>query len=194
MCSVSDHNHASSIGRRRTLLFYPGIAHEGTLSHSAFEQRTKLGHRCTLHRISKVIKLLPNVAWKREICRLQNTQNAGERRLQAINLTRQTTVVSRLEIADTAAKRAKGLLGRMQLAKGTGMWIVPCEAIHTFGMQFPIDLVYLNHSNEVVKLCSAVKRNRMSMCISAHSVLELSSGTLLESPVQIGDSLHFEFV
>jgi len=46
-------------------------------------------------------------------------------------------------VADRPATRNKGLLGRNSLASGEGLWIVPCEAIHTFGMRFPIDLVYL---------------------------------------------------
>jgi uncharacterized membrane protein (UPF0127 family) len=144
-----------------------------------------------VHRISTTMKLLSNLAWKRGLRRLQNTQEVVERPLQVVNLTRDTTVVTTVEVADTPSRRAKGLLGREQLDEGAGMWIIPCEAVHTFGMQFPIDLVYLDRSQKVVKLCGAVGRNRIAICISAHSVLELSSGTILKSAIQIGDSLRF---
>jgi uncharacterized membrane protein (UPF0127 family) len=106
------------------------------------------------------------------------------------NLTRQTELASNLEIADTAAKRNKGLLGRRSLPKGEGLWIVPCESVHTFGMQFPIDLVYLDRKHRVKKVRSAVRPWRISACLSAHSILELPSGTIVATQTEKGDLLE----
>jgi uncharacterized membrane protein (UPF0127 family) len=96
-----------------------------------------------------------------------------------------------MEVADTAAKRNKGLLGRACLAPGEGLWISPCEAVHTFWMQFPIDLVYLDRKNRIRKLVSAVPPWRLSACLRAHSVIELPSGTIRETQTQPGDTLEF---
>lgn len=103
------------------------------------------------------------------------------------NLTRDTQVASHVEVAGTNVKRSKGLLGRKGLDHGGGMWIIPCEAIHTFFMQFPIDLIYLDKKLRVKKVRSSVRAWRISACFSAHSVLELPAGTIRETRTQTGD-------
>ena len=112
-------------------------------------------------------------------------------RLQVLNLTRSTVLASCLEVACSGAKRNKGLLGRKQLSEGEGLWIIPCEAIHTIGMQFPIDLVYLDNKHRIKKLRSNVTPWRFSACMTAHSVLELASGTICDTHTSIGDVLDF---
>ena len=112
-------------------------------------------------------------------------------RLQVTNLTRHTVLATSLEVANSGSRRSKGLLGRARLAPGEGLWILPCEAVHTFFMQFPIDLVYLDRKNRIRKIRSAVPPWRLSACISAHSVLELVSGTILNTQTQPGDLIEF---
>jgi len=112
-------------------------------------------------------------------------------RLHVLNLNRGTVLATCLEVANTGPKRNKGLLGRKGLAPGEGLWIVPCESVHTFFMQFPIDLVYLDRNNRIRKVRSSVPPWRLSVCLSAHSILELPSGTIRESQTQAGDMLEF---
>jgi uncharacterized membrane protein (UPF0127 family) len=118
-------------------------------------------------------------------------QTTPETRLRVLNLTRHTTLASRLEVADSGPKRNKGLLGRERLSPGEGLWIIPCEAVHTFGMQFPIDLVYLDRNKQIKKLKSNVHPWRLSACLSAHSVMELPSGAIRSTQTQPGDTLEF---
>lgn len=94
-------------------------------------------------------------------------------------------------MADRGAKRRKGLLGRNGLEPGEGLWIVPCESVHTFGMRFPIDLVYVDRKLRVRKVRSNVPPWRLSACVSAHSVIELASGAAFASKTQTGDQLEF---
>jgi uncharacterized membrane protein (UPF0127 family) len=123
--------------------------------------------------------------------RLKGRQSTvPEVRLQVKNLTRQTTLATRLEIADSSAKRSKGLLGRKGLTHGEGLWIVPCESVHTFGMQFSIDLVYLDRKLKIRKIRGSVPPWRISACLSAHSILELPAGTALASHSRVGDELE----
>lgn len=110
---------------------------------------------------------------------------------QLLNRTRGSVLASRLEIADSGRKRSKGLLGRDGLGPGEGLWIVPCESVHTFFMQFAIDLVYLDRNNKVRKVRSAVPPWRLSACLSAHSVVELPAGTVVQTETQRGDLLQF---
>ena len=72
--------------------------------------------------------------------------------LQVKNLTRDTLLAVRLEPAHTGPSRRKGLLGRKNLELGEGLWIAPCESVHTFFMKFPIDLVYLDRNQQVKKV------------------------------------------
>jgi uncharacterized membrane protein (UPF0127 family) len=106
------------------------------------------------------------------------------------NITRDSLVGERVEVAGSNVKRSRGLLGRKDLPRGEGMWIIPCEAIHTFFMQFPIDLIYLDKKLRVKKVRSSVKAWRISACLSAHSVLELPAGTIEDTRTERGDSLE----
>jgi uncharacterized membrane protein (UPF0127 family) len=112
-------------------------------------------------------------------------------RLQVRNITRDSVLATRLQVADSSPKRNKGLLGRSSLAPGEGLWILPCEAVHTFGMRFSIDLVYLDSKNRIRKLCARVPPWRLSACFSAHSILELPSGAIRASETRLGDTLEF---
>jgi hypothetical protein len=117
-----------------------------------------------------------------------------ENYLQVSNLTRKTVLASCMEVADSSAKRGKGLLGRDGLHTGEGLWIIPCEAVHTFWMRFPIDLVYLDRKKRIRKLRGELRPWRLSACLSAHSVLELPSGTIRETRTEPGDTLEFSAV
>lgn len=119
--------------------------------------------------------------------RLVETQSC----LKVSNVSKHVELADRVEVADKGAKRRKGLLGREALSSGEGLWIVPCEAVHTFGMRFPIDLVYLGHDKRVKKVRSDVPPWRLSACLSAHSVLELASGTARRTGTKPGDRLEF---
>jgi uncharacterized membrane protein (UPF0127 family) len=108
------------------------------------------------------------------------------------NTTRETTVGDRIEIADTAARRNKGLLGRAGLEPGEGLWIVPCEAVHTFAMKFALDLIYLDRKHRVVKVRESVRPGRISGAFRAHSVIELPTGSIAASQTHPGDLLQFD--
>ena len=106
---------------------------------------------------------------------------------EARNVTRGTVLASRLELAGTGETRRKGLLGRKNLPPGDGLWIAPCESVHTFFMRFAIDLVYLDRNLQVRKVRSNVGPWRLSACLRAHSVLELPAGTVNATRTQRGD-------
>jgi hypothetical protein len=58
-------------------------------------------------------------------------------------------------------------------------------------MKFPIDLVYLDRKNRIKKVCDSVPAWRMSVCLSAHSILELPAGTIRGTQTQAGDTVEF---
>ena len=108
------------------------------------------------------------------------------------NQTRNTILGESVEVADTSEKRRAGLLKHARLDPGSGLWIVPCESVHTFFMRFPIDLVYLDKRRKVRKVRHAVPAWRVSVCLTAHSILELPAGTAEKSGTLPGDELSFE--
>jgi uncharacterized protein len=108
------------------------------------------------------------------------------------NQTRNTVLADTAEIADTAAKRRTGLLKQPRLEPGQGLWIVPCEAVHSFGMKFAIDVVYIDRKKKVRKIRPGMVPRRISGCLVAHSVLELPVGVIEASGTQAGDQLSFE--
>jgi uncharacterized membrane protein (UPF0127 family) len=108
------------------------------------------------------------------------------------NQTRDTVLGDAIDLADTSATRRTGLLKHERLDEGQGLWIVPCESVHTFFMKFPIDLVYVDKQKKVRKVRHAVPAWRLSMCLSARSILELPPGTAERTGTQVGDQLVFE--
>ena len=108
------------------------------------------------------------------------------------NTTKNTILATAAEAATTSASRRKGLLGRKKLDTGEGLWIVPCESIHTFGMKFAIDVVYLDRNKKIRKIRRDVGPWRMSVSLLSHSVVELPSGTIERTGTAAGDQLVFQ--
>jgi uncharacterized protein len=108
------------------------------------------------------------------------------------NHDRNSTVASRLEIAGDSASRRKGLLGRPGLDADTALIIAPCGSIHTWFMQFAIDVVFVTREGRVVKTRAAVGPWRLSGAWGAFSVVELAAGALRRSGTEPGDHLVVE--
>jgi uncharacterized protein len=111
--------------------------------------------------------------------------------LRIVNSTRGSVLATAADVADTSLKRRVGLLKHTCLPAGEGLWISPCEGIHTFGMKFPIDVVFLDRDKKVVKVRPHMGPRRISLCLPAHSVLELPAGVIAEARTQPGDQLEF---
>jgi uncharacterized protein len=107
------------------------------------------------------------------------------------NLTRGLTLATRVELANTSAARRRGLLGVKDLAVESGLWITPCEAIHTFGMKMPLDVIFIDRNFAVRKILTNLAPRRIGVCLVAHSVLELRAGTVARTGAQRGDKLSF---
>ena len=86
-----------------------------------------------------------------------------------------------------SATRRKGLLGCDSLADGAAMIIAPTNAIHTFGMRFPIDVVFVRRNGEVVKIRERVMPWRVAIAHLAYAVIELPAGTVAHAQLKVGD-------
>jgi uncharacterized membrane protein (UPF0127 family) len=107
------------------------------------------------------------------------------------NLTKQTWLATKVRKADNFLTRLVGLLKRTHLGPEEALWLMPSKGIHTIGMKFPIDVVFLTKSNEVIGLISGMPPYRISSVhFRGYSVIELPNGTIRKSRTEIGDKLE----
>jgi hypothetical protein len=108
------------------------------------------------------------------------------------NKERRTNLGEAIEVASTAAQRVRGLLGRDCLAEGEGLLFKHCSSLHTFFMQFPIDIVFMDASGRVLKATAGVKPFRLVAApLRAYFALELPHGAIRQSATRVGDHLLF---
>lgn len=121
------------------------------------------------------------------------TTNGHTNSLYVYNKTRETFVATEALLADSYLRRLVGLLGKTRrwAQLGRGLWIVPSRGVHTIGMLFPIDLIFLGKDKQVVHVEEYVRPFRISkVSLKATSVLELPAHTIYRSGTKIGDQLE----
>jgi len=115
--------------------------------------------------------------------------------VRATNATRGTLMGESIRVAETGLTRIVGLLGERELQPGDGLLIVPSQGIHTWGMQFPIDIAVLDGKWKVIATRRDMHPFRMTrMFWKAAAVLELPSGTLDSTSTCVGDTIEFDRV
>lgn len=114
--------------------------------------------------------------------------------MSIFNITKKRVICRKMQIADTFFTRLKGLLGRSGLREGEGLLITPCQSVHTFGMRFPIDVLFLTKTGEVVGLVKELRPRRVSSIYQeAEMTLEIAAGKIKELGIEIGDQLEMEY-
>ncbi|HZT71777.1 MAG TPA: DUF192 domain-containing protein [Terriglobia bacterium] len=119
--------------------------------------------------------------------------NTNSKRVYVYNKTRETFVATNASVADSYLSRLIGLLGRTRrwARPGQGLWIVPSYGVHTIGMLFSIDIVFLDRTHHVVHIEEHVRPFRISKVIlKADSVLELPPHTVFKTRTHVGDLLE----
>src|SRR2546426_8572357 len=115
--------------------------------------------------------------------------------MRIINLTKKTWLATRVNRADSFRARLVGLLGKTDLKAEEALWLAPAKGIHTIGMKFPIDVIFLNGDNRVVRAISDLAPYRLTrVYLTARSVLELRHGTIKKSQTEAGDLLGISMV
>ncbi|MGA2475444.1 MAG: DUF192 domain-containing protein [Terriglobia bacterium] len=109
------------------------------------------------------------------------------------NRTKETFLAFRVKVADSVLTRMVGLLGKRSLEPEGGVWIVPCNSIHTIGMLFTIDVVLLDKDFKVVGLHELLRPfSIMRPYFHAESVIELPPHTIFKSGTTVGDQFVIE--
>ncbi len=109
---------------------------------------------------------------------------------QLVNLSKNTVVVPKVEEANTPWDRLRGLLGRSSYPDDSGM-LFSTSSIHTFFMQFPIDVVFLDKNFKVLRARPSLKPGRLVFPILlARTVIEFAPGAIERGKIEVGDQLH----
>lgn len=110
--------------------------------------------------------------------------------MKIINETKKIVLAENANLADTPFKRIKGLLGRRSLEDREALIIKPCNSIHTFFMNFPIDALFVDSNNKVIKATTFLNPFRFTpIYFQSAYVIELPAGTILSSNTSTGDFL-----
>jgi hypothetical protein len=113
--------------------------------------------------------------------------------MKVVNMTRSALLGDGIETARTSRERSRGLLGTAKLPRGGGLWIVPCRSIHSFGMRYEFDVLFIGHEGKVVGMHPGFRRNRISRIFwNARGVLELPAGTIDRTWTAVGDEVVFQ--
>ena len=121
---------------------------------------------------------------------MTGTIQRGRERLCVFNKTRESFLSLNVLAADTPLARLRGLLGRLRLKSDEGIWVVPSQGVHTIGVRFAIDVIYLDSHRRVVHLTEAFGTFRIgAIRRNCSSVLELPTRTIYSSQTQVGDEL-----
>jgi uncharacterized membrane protein (UPF0127 family) len=112
--------------------------------------------------------------------------------IRIVNLTRETLLGNRIELADSWWGRSRGFLGRAQPRKGEGILFVPCNAVHTYGMKFDLDLVFVGSAGGVLAVVEQLEPWRRSGRVrGSRYVLEVPAGTIRATGTAVGDTFSW---
>ena len=106
-----------------------------------------------------------------------------------VNQRTRETVARTVELAATRRSRRRGLLGRDRLDASAALMLVPCAAVHTAFMRFPLDIVVLDRHGFAVKIMNNVRPWSVVAALRGHAVIEMAAGTLKRHQVWLGDRL-----
>jgi len=102
---------------------------------------------------------------------------------------RDVPVATTVESAFDSTTRKRGLLGRDALSPDVAFVIAPCSGVHTFGMRFPIDLIFAARDGRVTKVRHSMPASRISIGFGAFAVIEMAAGAVERAGVREGDQL-----
>jgi len=109
-----------------------------------------------------------------------------------INTTRGTVIADKAIVAKTLIKRLTGLLSRSEFNKGEALIFHNTSSVHTIGMRFAIDVLFVNKNNVIMGVVTGMKPFRLSRLYPFCDVIELPAGTIQESGTKKGDVIKIK--
>jgi uncharacterized protein len=123
----------------------------------------------------------------------QPENNQMEVKVLIINQRNEKIIAHNVIPSYTFWRRLKGLMFRKSLPAGYAMHIMPCSSIHTFFMKFPLDVLYIDKNNQVVKVSLNIPPGKMEKVVrKAKSVIEMPAGSIDTESVEVGDQIQIK--
>jgi uncharacterized protein len=114
----------------------------------------------------------------------------GQGELAAVLVRSGDRIAERVGVARGMLGRMRGLLGRRPLEPGEGLLLAPCNGIHTVGMRYPIDALFLDRRDRVTRAVHAMDPGRFIPFVRGSArCIELPAGTLARLQVREGDEV-----
>ena len=111
--------------------------------------------------------------------------------MRIVNLSRKLVVAREVENCGAFLGRLFGWLGKKKLpSPGQGLYLAPCRCVHTLGMRFSIDVVFLNHQGIILRTLTLAPWRLSPFIPAARGVLELPAGTCAQGACGPGDQLE----
>ncbi len=111
--------------------------------------------------------------------------------MKLISSRTQEVIVENLQVANKPWSRIQGLLFKPALSPEQGLALIPCNSIHSLGMRYSIDVIYLDNKHRVIKFAHDFRPNSVGPIVwKAKTVIEIPAGKLHGLDVQIGDQLN----
>jgi uncharacterized membrane protein (UPF0127 family) len=123
--------------------------------------------------------------------KLKNKNDTGYIELYRIMADGSAFLLSgNIKKADSFSRKLFGLVFSAPLKEGEGLLIENCSSVHTFWMRYPIDILFLDSNNKVLRVFEVLKPFRVTPFIrGAAKTVELKSGTVKACTINIGDCL-----
>jgi len=94
-------------------------------------------------------------------------------------------------LATSFGRRLKGLIGTRTLPADQALLLSPCNSIHTWFMQYPIDAVFLDNDHRIIRILPALPPYRFSPLVRGpETVLEIQAGCCRHTGTRVGDLLE----
>lgn len=103
-----------------------------------------------------------------------HVSSAWDTNRRAVSRVGIALVSMHIQVADGYISRARGLLFRGMLPAGQVLYIPNCRCVHTFGMRYPLTIIFMDNAGNAIRLIRKVVPNRIAMCRHASAVCELA--------------------
>lgn len=118
--------------------------------------------------------------------------SGGEISLVLKNAVTGEIISSTVIVADHFMSRLKGLMFTRELPPESSMFIYPCSGIHTFFMNYNIDVLYLDIHNKILAVDEEMRPGRVGRIIKGSvAVVELPGGRIEKTKTKIGQTVEF---
>jgi len=108
---------------------------------------------------------------------------------QVFDKVSQRCIIPEVFKANNAWERARGLLARKTLDAHQGFWLEPCPSVHTIGMRYDLDIIFLDNNGQVNKVVSNLRSMRFAACSNTKVSLELIAGQAANLQIETGMQL-----